>query len=251
MSKGFGKTIGRRIRIRQSDDASASCSGSSRLDPPSALPQHALLTISEIVCARVGLPRYSVGNQTPQRKLSRSLLTSGAALRASVRFTTADLAALGVSPLDLAPIIFDPASRQALATEMFGHTRLERKPILAGEDGFYLVLPTAVSAAARRFVIEWLRQAQSEQEFESALAVDYARLIHETPLLGGEFRAPVDWGRFDGVRIASFGWKADEGRYIAFILFTDSFKDADAEGLIGRNPEGDALTRHLRRHMTR
>src|SRR5580693_4219755 len=36
MSKGFGKTIGRRIRIRQSDDASASCSGSSRLDPPSA-----------------------------------------------------------------------------------------------------------------------------------------------------------------------------------------------------------------------
>ena len=36
MSRGFGKTIGRRIRIRQSDDASASCSGSSRLDPPSA-----------------------------------------------------------------------------------------------------------------------------------------------------------------------------------------------------------------------
>jgi transposase-like protein len=35
MSKGFGKTIGPRIRIRQSDDASASCSGSSQLDPPS------------------------------------------------------------------------------------------------------------------------------------------------------------------------------------------------------------------------
>jgi transposase-like protein len=34
--RGFGKTIGRRIRIRQSDDASATCSGSSRLDPPSA-----------------------------------------------------------------------------------------------------------------------------------------------------------------------------------------------------------------------
>ena len=33
MSRGFGGTIGRRIRIRQSDDASASCSGSSRLDP--------------------------------------------------------------------------------------------------------------------------------------------------------------------------------------------------------------------------
>jgi transposase-like protein len=36
MSKGFGKTIGRRIRTRQSDDASASCSRSSQLDPPSA-----------------------------------------------------------------------------------------------------------------------------------------------------------------------------------------------------------------------
>ena len=36
MSRGFAKTIGRRIRIRQCDDASASCSGSSQLDPPSA-----------------------------------------------------------------------------------------------------------------------------------------------------------------------------------------------------------------------
>ena len=36
MSRGFAKTIGRRIRIRQCDDASASCSGSSQLDPLSA-----------------------------------------------------------------------------------------------------------------------------------------------------------------------------------------------------------------------
>src|SRR5215813_5788854 len=35
MNKGFGEIIGRRIRTRQSDDASASCSGSSQLDPPS------------------------------------------------------------------------------------------------------------------------------------------------------------------------------------------------------------------------
>src|SRR5689334_4452113 len=35
-SRGFGKTTGQRIRIRQCDDASASCSGSSQLDPPSA-----------------------------------------------------------------------------------------------------------------------------------------------------------------------------------------------------------------------
>ena len=34
--QGLRKTIGRRIRIRQCDDASASCSGSSQLDPPSA-----------------------------------------------------------------------------------------------------------------------------------------------------------------------------------------------------------------------
>jgi transposase-like protein len=34
--QGLRKNIGRRIRIRQSDDASANCSGSSRLDPPSA-----------------------------------------------------------------------------------------------------------------------------------------------------------------------------------------------------------------------
>src|SRR5438067_1075415 len=36
MSRGCVKTTGRRIRISQSDDATASCSGSSQLDPPSA-----------------------------------------------------------------------------------------------------------------------------------------------------------------------------------------------------------------------
>jgi hypothetical protein len=36
MSKGAERTIGWRIRIRQSDDESASNSGSSQLDPPSA-----------------------------------------------------------------------------------------------------------------------------------------------------------------------------------------------------------------------
>ena len=34
-SKAFGKITGRRIRIRQCDDASASCNGSSQLDPSS------------------------------------------------------------------------------------------------------------------------------------------------------------------------------------------------------------------------
>jgi transposase-like protein len=34
--QGLGKTIGQRIRIRESDDASTSCSVSSQLDPPSA-----------------------------------------------------------------------------------------------------------------------------------------------------------------------------------------------------------------------
>jgi len=36
MSKGIGKIIGRRIRTKQSDGVSASCSGSSQLDPPSS-----------------------------------------------------------------------------------------------------------------------------------------------------------------------------------------------------------------------
>src|SRR6266436_1621589 len=36
MSRGFGRIIGRKTLIRQCDDASASCSGSSQLDPPSA-----------------------------------------------------------------------------------------------------------------------------------------------------------------------------------------------------------------------
>src|SRR6201998_3150455 len=72
MNKGFGKTTGRRMRTRQSDDASASYSGSSQLDPPSA---------SSACTARFTIPSTFNATSSPDPLCGSSepkLLQSGA-----------------------------------------------------------------------------------------------------------------------------------------------------------------------------
>jgi hypothetical protein len=72
------------------------------------------------------------------------------------------------------PFIFDPSERGRLAEASIGHTTLERRPVAWRDDDFFLILPTAVSAAIRRFVIDQVSAVGMRDVFVAALAKEYA-----------------------------------------------------------------------------
>jgi hypothetical protein len=79
MNKGFGITIGRRIRTRQSDDASASCSGSSQLDGTEP-------RICHYLPLRSGAPRGArLPWRRPRSEAQRRSVRPAAAMRSTHR----------------------------------------------------------------------------------------------------------------------------------------------------------------------
>ena len=67
MSRGFGKTTGRRTRISQSDDASASCSDSSQLDPPSVFSVCTVRFTTRSTFNATSSPDLHCGSSEPKR----------------------------------------------------------------------------------------------------------------------------------------------------------------------------------------
>jgi hypothetical protein len=113
----------------------------------------ALLKMSEAVAERASLPRFTLADTLPRQPL-RVAQNSVYPTADYVTFTPNELAAMGIARRDLTPFEFVPEFREALAKETIGHTALERHPIVFSEGRIILLLPTAVSAAARRYVLE-------------------------------------------------------------------------------------------------
>src|ERR1700740_2364137 len=80
MNKGFGETTGRRIRTKQSDDASASCSGSSHLDPASASSAYTLRFTTPSTFNVISSPDLHCGSAGPKLPQSGKMPRSGMTL---------------------------------------------------------------------------------------------------------------------------------------------------------------------------
>ncbi len=114
---------------------------------------YALLRLSTAIAKRSGLSRYTIGGgerlnriQFPTRHIE--------ALAGRIRFSTADLADIGVQPFDLNPFIFDPAQSSRLRDEAISWSSLEARPVVKDGDDYVVVLPTAIGAAVRRRAME-------------------------------------------------------------------------------------------------
>lgn len=129
---------------------------------------NALLSLSEAVADTVGVARYTMSTGQPRAAVTVSARTVSQGAEA-VRFTLAQILTLGVRGGDLIPFVSEPDTLSGLIEETLGHTALERRPLLRSGTDWIVALPTAVSAAARRHILEAAETAGARQAFDEAL----------------------------------------------------------------------------------
>ena len=179
-------------------------------------PIYALLNISEKVAARNKEQLYQIADiqdkvdiQVPGNEVLKSLAKS-------LSFTEADIKEMGYDLEDLKPFIFDTAFGSNLNNQQLGNTDLERRPLVCGQNGVILILPTAVSVAIRRFIFEWLSNNGLIRGFEKDFVGECINFLQETPILGKPIPShvplipkKVSEAYFIEVRI-----EIDKGRYL-------------------------------------
>jgi hypothetical protein len=209
----------------------------------------ALLRLSEAICERGSLRRFGLGADYPASKLPRGDVEAWLARGRILRFCQRDLAALGVDAAALKPFIFDMRFPERLVDEPAGNTSLERSPLVVDGDDICLVLPTAVSAAIRYFIVGELERSGHIRPFRRALAGAYTALFHETAVLGGGMAPAIPFSPATGFGEAV--WEFDTGYYLHFLFFVDGLDGIATEGLASVDPRlfdgGEDFDRAVRR----
>ena len=203
---------------------------------------HALLALSERVCDRAGLTRHRLGNQEPQEEIALPIVSTLPELQKVVTFGPEDLASAAIKLDDLAPFVFDPDERGNLIDEALLNSSLERFPIGLDHHVVHLLLPTAVSAAIRRYVIEQVRAAGMIDALARDLAAEFALEVSSSTLFLGNVRNRLGFVRHAEGLFAGMMYEVDRGRYLNLLLFSDLLDDFDATGLAGYQPGEEQLT---------
>ena len=198
---------------------------------------YALLSLSDLLCERAHLMRYDLGNPVREKVLTHKNSGSLSTARRLVRFSEMDLRERSISLEGLEQFVFDPQSRDALFKETLGHTQLEKCPLIRHEGDYYLMLPTAVSSAIRRYIIERVDASGLRQVFLRALAQEYTKLFANTPLLGSHFGAPIKFMRTANGMFGGAFTSVERGRYLSFVFVLDTLEDFGTAGLVGQNPD--------------
>ncbi len=210
----------------------------------------ALLVISDLVCEKAGLRRYQLGSDERHETLSKQKIPKRNTLIARVAIAFEELNARGINPAEIEPFLFHPGMIDGLAEQQFGSSYLERYPLIAySETHFTVALPTALSVAARDFVIANIIDGGLLESFDHVLADNYAELLSKTPLLGGPMRAPVLWEQLGAHRLSNFSFEIDQGYFISYHSFLPSVETHIVGGFKTLYEDEGALTQALQKSI--
>src|ERR1035441_1675218 len=126
----------------------------------------ALLTLSDAVHERAGLKEAIVGRETPVKMIPDEVAREVPRLEQCLRFSDSDLSAIHLSRSSLAPFTTPSGASMAEADLSWGHSTIERLPLIDTGDAVVLLLPTAVSRAITRFVVEQVETLGLSAPFE-------------------------------------------------------------------------------------
>ena len=202
----------------------------------------ALLTISDMVCDKARLQRYQLGSDEHHSVLSARNVPGGTTLISRVTVTFAELDERGITRSDIEPFLFLPQMKTALPAQQIASSYLDRHPLIGqGDTHLVIALPSALSVAVRDYAIASIIEGGLVKTFDGLLASNYARLLSDTPLLGGPMHAPVRWKALGEHRWCTFFFEVDEGYYISYHLFLPTVQTHANGGFINDHHIEDAL----------
>lgn len=202
---------------------------------------YALLTLSDLACRRAGLTRNQRGSEAQAKVLSKALAGQYRALQGLVEFSLDDLKEAGIVVNHLAPFTFEVEGRRALLDQSIGNTDLERSPVAMADRSFFLVLPTAVGGAIRRFFIESLGSGENRKVFVRMLVSEYMHEFQRSRLLRGPGPKPK-FGRTEGGYLSCAAWQVDDGRPVVLMCLLDTLEGYEEGGLRGLYAPSEALS---------
>jgi hypothetical protein len=115
-----------------------------------------LLAISEDLANTLGLPRWTMGGGYPHSEITLPGNDAISRSVAGVTFSTQRLTDLGISAHVLESFIISDRLIREMTTQPIGHSNLERHPLIRNGEHIIIALPTAISIAVRRYLLEWL-----------------------------------------------------------------------------------------------
>jgi hypothetical protein len=142
----------------------------------------ALLKISEAIADRNDLQRNTEGGGEDKGQIYLPPWEELLAYSRNVVFTPLGLEELGINASDLKPFVWEfNKEKSALSSDM-GNSHLERRPLLELGGSVVVLLPTAISAAIRRFVVETVESNKDLRIFEKFLHDSQMRELTELGL---------------------------------------------------------------------
>ena len=210
---------------------------------------HALLTLSELVCRRANLQENELGDTVGANALPQQLARRSAELRKLVSFSFDELATAGINREHLQPFLFDPAARKDLLTKTISNSDLEAHPLATDGDQVYLLLPTAVSVAIRRYLIGLLGTGDNRRIFLRDLGAEYSRTFSRLPVLG-EGRLNMAFTHRSWGSVSFIHKEVDTGRHLVLIFFMDTLAEFYEEGFGGMYSGNEVLERNICRAIS-
>lgn len=210
----------------------------------------ALLTVSDLVCAKAGLSRYHLGSDALPGAMLFHNLPGRNTLISQVTIPFDDLRRRGAAGTDLAPFFLVPQMATELPAQEFGRTNLDYHPLIRNDDRtLVLALPSALSIALRNYIISTIAGAGLLDDFDNMLATEYESLLADTPVFGGPLDVPIRWQKVGKHRVSAACFAADMGHYISMHLFLPSVHIHKSGGFKADYRVEDALTHGIQRSV--
>ncbi|WNK19066.1 hypothetical protein P1P91_09250 [Halomonas piscis] len=195
-----------------------------------------LVRLSEAVASRAGLERNEYSKKSkPKERIS---LPNTSQLDKIGRLTCFDedgLKSIGLNEEALIDFVYHDIRNSDIINSRIGHSPVERRPIVKFGSELILALPGSVSVAIRRFFLEECSRLGFLSEFEEAMDAYQANLLSRAHfvstaknkyLMRGEEQALGMLPKLNNIVIE---WS--DGRYVQFLILSDSLKNIHEEGL--------------------